>query len=675
MTLTKIGASLSGGADLVTITQSTHNFTVGKVLRSSGSDGTYTTAQANTPANAEVIGIVVQVIDANTFTMALSGRITVDGAVPNVTAGTVLFLSDTSAGDLTSTEPTDAGEISKPVAVVTTANSEMLMVNYRGEVISTATESWDTNGAELILDVDGDTSIHANTDDQIDVQISGADDFRFTANSLNVLSGSTLSIDSGATISNSGTLVGFNSNSFTVTQSSHGLAVGNVVKSSGSNGAFAKARANSAANAEVVGVVTVVSGNDVTITTSGEVDVAAAVPDVAAGTVVFLHQDGGSDEGTLTSTEPSATGEISKPIAIVTHQNSKMVLLPFRGEVIGSNTAAIADDAVTNAKLANMAANTVKVRDANASGDPSDKAVADTQILIGDGTGFTAAALSGEATMTNAGVVSITDNIIDEANLKISNSPTNGQFLSAQSGNTGGLTWAAAGGTAVAGTTDNGVLTFVNSGSTFAAESTLTFPFNTSSHGNTNDLGTLTVTGAATFQTGNSWKTGQNPPFYFVNLDPNGGDRSHVMRIRGGANASNSNVLEVQDYGGNSVFTVDGADEVKLRENNSMPSVTKGIAKAWGNFDGDAGTPSYRTSYNMGTLDDDGAGNYGCHFSTAMEDADYVIAGTSQGDATMIVRNVGSALGTAEAKIAVMTHNGGLADRDVVTIVVFGEQT
>ncbi len=37
----------------------------------------------------------------------------------------------------------------------------------------------------------------------------------------------------------------------------------------------------------------------------------------------------------------------------------------------------------------------------------------------------------------------ITDNTIDEANLKISNSPTNGYVLTAQSGNTGGLTWAA----------------------------------------------------------------------------------------------------------------------------------------------------------------------------------------------------------------------------------------
>ncbi len=55
-----------------------------------------------------------------------------------------------------------------------------------------------------------------------------------------------------------------------------------------------------------------------------------------------------------------------------------------------------------------MAANTVKVRDANSSGVPSDKALTNTQILIGDGTGFTAAALSSDATMTNAGAVTVT---------------------------------------------------------------------------------------------------------------------------------------------------------------------------------------------------------------------------------------------------------------------------
>jgi hypothetical protein len=67
----------------------------------------------------------------------------------------------------------------------------------------------DLNGSELILDADGDTSLHASTDDQIDVKIAGADDFKFSANAMNVLSGSTLTIDSGATITNSGTANGF----------------------------------------------------------------------------------------------------------------------------------------------------------------------------------------------------------------------------------------------------------------------------------------------------------------------------------------------------------------------------------------------------------------------------------------------------------------------------------
>jgi cytoskeletal protein CcmA (bactofilin family) len=95
--------------------------------------------------------------------------------------------------------------------------------------------------------------------------------------------------------------------------------------------------------------------------------------------------------------------------------------------------AKIAADAVTGAKIAddalnsehytdasvdfahiqNLAANTVVVRDANSSGVASAKAVTNTQILIGDGTGFTAAALSGDATMTNAGVVTIAATAIE----------------------------------------------------------------------------------------------------------------------------------------------------------------------------------------------------------------------------------------------------------------------
>ena len=74
---------------------------------------------------------------------------------------------------------------------------------------------------------------------------------------------------------------------------------------------------------------------------------------------------------------------------------------------VSSGAVTIKDGGVANAELADMAANTVKVRNANSSGVPSDLALATTEIMIGDGTGFTAAALSGDVTMTNAGVVNV----------------------------------------------------------------------------------------------------------------------------------------------------------------------------------------------------------------------------------------------------------------------------
>lgn len=60
------------------------------------------------------------------------------------------------------------------------------------DLTSTSGGNVDLNGNSLILDADADTSITADTDDQVDVAISGADDFRFTANTFTALSGSTI---------------------------------------------------------------------------------------------------------------------------------------------------------------------------------------------------------------------------------------------------------------------------------------------------------------------------------------------------------------------------------------------------------------------------------------------------------------------------------------------------
>ncbi|MAY05559.1 MAG: hypothetical protein CMB25_08210 [Euryarchaeota archaeon] len=68
---------------------------------------------------------------------------------------------------------------------------------------------------------------------------------------------------------------------------------------------------------------------------------------------------------------------------------------------------------------------------------------------------------SGEVTSTADGATVIADDVVDEANLKVSNTPTDGYFLSAQSGNTGGLTWASP----PAGYADSDVDTHLNQSS------------------------------------------------------------------------------------------------------------------------------------------------------------------------------------------------------------------
>ena len=100
-----------------------------------------------------------------------------------------------------------SGDLKRITFSAAPANSSAIYVltNFDNEAFINT----DINGQELFLDADGDTSITSDTDDQIDIKIAGADDFKFTANNFNVLSGSTLTIDSGATITNSGTANNF----------------------------------------------------------------------------------------------------------------------------------------------------------------------------------------------------------------------------------------------------------------------------------------------------------------------------------------------------------------------------------------------------------------------------------------------------------------------------------
>jgi hypothetical protein len=129
--------------------------------------------------------------------------------------------------------------------------------------------------------------------------------------------------------------------------------------------------------------------------TTAKIDVSAVTTDKIANDAVTYAklQNLGTADRVLGSTTTGIIGEVQ-----------------IVADMIASNavtTNKITNSAVTLAKIANVTGNTVLVRDASSSGVITAKAVGDTEILIGDGTGFTAASLSGDVTMTNAGVTNI----------------------------------------------------------------------------------------------------------------------------------------------------------------------------------------------------------------------------------------------------------------------------
>ena len=135
------------------VTHTSHGFDsndIGKAVRSSGTDGQFVVARANTAANAEVVGVITSIDSVNQYTITTSGFVDVVAAVPTATAGTVYFLAEAADSQLTSTEPTTAGAVSKPVAVITESDAKMLLIHYRGEVITSAVVANAPNDAQYV---------------------------------------------------------------------------------------------------------------------------------------------------------------------------------------------------------------------------------------------------------------------------------------------------------------------------------------------------------------------------------------------------------------------------------------------------------------------------------------------------------------------------------------------
>ena len=108
------------------ISQVAHGFVTGDILKFDSS--VYAKAQANSAENAEVVGMVYRVIDANSFDLLIYGRARNIGTYID---NTTYFLSPTIAGASTTIVPTAVGQVSKPL-FRTVSTNVIYFYNWRG---------------------------------------------------------------------------------------------------------------------------------------------------------------------------------------------------------------------------------------------------------------------------------------------------------------------------------------------------------------------------------------------------------------------------------------------------------------------------------------------------------------------------------------------------------------
>lgn len=149
------GGSGSGSALQETVNQTSHGFSVDDVLRSNGTDGEYTLAQADTPANADVVGFVASVTNANEFIIGTGGFFNLNALPGGAVAGDNLWLDETTPGALSLTQPTSTGTVSQPLARVIDASSKLVFWNnWRGienQAVPVGNANYTVNSDETII--------------------------------------------------------------------------------------------------------------------------------------------------------------------------------------------------------------------------------------------------------------------------------------------------------------------------------------------------------------------------------------------------------------------------------------------------------------------------------------------------------------------------------------------
>ncbi len=128
--------SVSGSSIVESVHQVAHGFSQGKLLKSAGTSDTYALAKGDTTSDAEVVGIVTSVIDADNFVYSQNIMGYTGSGIPSGTPGEGVFLDQSTPGAMTLTPDTStSGLIVKPVGVLISSSSAKM--NFSSSYLGT----------------------------------------------------------------------------------------------------------------------------------------------------------------------------------------------------------------------------------------------------------------------------------------------------------------------------------------------------------------------------------------------------------------------------------------------------------------------------------------------------------------------------------------------------------
>lgn len=145
-TLSGLPTIPSGSSVTLSVHQVAHGLSINNLVKLTA--GTYSKAQADVAANSAVVGIVSAVAGEDDFTLLMEGRFT--STAHGLTVDNIYYLSAASAGALTATEPSTAGQVSKPQVYVVDANT-LYYHNWRGMVVGGSSGSTESVGSQLYM--------------------------------------------------------------------------------------------------------------------------------------------------------------------------------------------------------------------------------------------------------------------------------------------------------------------------------------------------------------------------------------------------------------------------------------------------------------------------------------------------------------------------------------------